>query len=513
MAMAAMLLYGCASLPPGSGTPKRLSYSFAHPEETFLGKHFSRDANCHPGDSGFFLINQGTDGLKARLELVRKAQQTLDLQYYIFRGDDSGLHLAHALLQAADRGVRIRILVDDGDTEARDDQLKILAIHANIQMRVFNPFDYRGHSGLFRAIDFALDKGRLDYRMHNKLFIADNAAALIGGRNIGDAYFQMSPFSQLGDDDLFTVGPMVKQLSRTFDEFWNSSLAIPVERLSGKSPDAESLALFRKKLEKCYNSSEVGAAEGDPLEDLISGRSRLIWAPAGLVYDSPEKRLVENGKMPGHLMRQAVERRLGDVRRELLLVSPFFVPGKEGMAQFKALRARNVNIRILTNSLNSTHVLIAQSGYMHYRLALLEEGVHLFEIKAVLGNPVGSGEDGKMLRYGAFGLHGKMWVLDRKSVYIGSMNLDERSEKLNTEIGLIIDSRELAKQVARRFEELTRPDNAYRVLLSDKNGRPRLVWQTSEDGQIVNYGTEPASNEWRKLKVDLMTRLNVDGEL
>lgn len=511
--MAPMLLYGCASLPPGSGAPKRLSYAYAHPEETLLGKQFGRDARRHAGDSGFFLINNGTDGLLTRLELVRKAQQTLDLQYYIFRGDNSGLQLADALLRAADRGVRIRILVDDGDTEARDDQLKRLALHPNIRMRVFNPFDYRGHSSLFRAIEFALDKGRLDYRMHNKLFIADNAAALIGGRNIGDAYFQMSPLSQLGDDDLFTVGPMVKQLSGTFDQFWNSPLAVPVEKLSDENPDADSLAFFRKKLEKSCKRCDAERAEGEPLESLISGRSRLIWAPARLVYDSPEKKLVEDGKMAGHLMHRVVERRLADVRHELLLVSPFFVPGRDGMAQFKAMRARNVDIRILTNSLNSTHVLIAQSGYMHYRLTLLEEGVHLFEIKAALGSSLGSGEGGKMLRYGAFGLHGKMWVLDRKSVYIGSMNLDERSERLNTEIGLIIDSPELARQVARRFEDLTRPDNAYRVLLSYKNGRPGLVWQTREDGKIVDYGTEPASSEWRKLEVDLMTHLDVDGEL
>jgi putative cardiolipin synthase len=508
-----MLMYGCATFPPESGTPKQVSHAYPYPEETLLGKSFSSFSKHHPGDSGFFLINKGTDGLKARLELVRKAQQSLDLQYYIFRGDDSGLHLAHALLQAADRGVRIRILVDDGDTEARDDQLRLMTAHPNIQMRVFNPFDYRGHSSIIRALDFALNTGRLDYRMHNKLFIADNAVALIGGRNIGDAYFQMSRVYQLGDDDLFTVGPLVKQLSGTFDEFWNSPLSVPVGRLSSDIPDAKSLALFRKKLEKHYNRFRKRGGESEPLEALIAGRTRLIWASARLLYDSPEKKLVESGKMPGHLMRQVVERRFSNVRSELLVVSPFFVPGREGMVQFSALRARNVDVRILTNSLNSTNVLIAQSGYMHYRKALIEEGVHLYEIKAALGNPIGSGENGRMLRYGAFGLHGKMWVLDRESVYIGSMNLDERSEKLNTEIGLIIDSRQLAKQVAKRFEELTRPDNAYRVLLSSRSGKPHLVWQTREEGKIIDYRTEPTSSQWRKLKVDLMTHLNIDGEL
>ncbi len=515
MAAILLLLHGCASLPPGSGTPKSPSGAFSHPEDTPLGRQFCRAAKEHAEDSGFLLINTGFNGLLARLEIARKARHTLDLQYYIFRGDASGLRLADALLHAADRGVRVRILVDDGDTDARDDQLRILTAHPNIEFRVFNPFSYRGHSNALRAIEFAFNKPRLDYRMHNKLFVADNAVALIGGRNIGDAYFQVDPLSQLGDDDLFMVGPMVKQLSVTFDDFWNSALAIPVNALTNKRPSAAILARFRKKLEEQRRSFNYAArlSAGEPLEGIFSGRLRLIWAPAQLVYDSPEKRRVEKGELPGQLMQRTVNKALRSVRHELLVMSPFFVPGEDGMAVFRVLRDRNVDIQILTNSLNSTHVLAAQAGYMHYRLALLEEGARLFEIKATLGNSMGSGETRKMAGYGTYGLHGKMLVFDRKSVYIGSMNLDQRSEKLNTEIGLIIDSPELANQVARRFEELTGPENAYRLLLRDENGRPELIWQTREGGKIVNYDTEPALSEWRKFKVDLLSHLPLDGEL
>ncbi len=505
-AMIAFMLYGCASIPRDA--TRNISSAYAHPEETPLGRTFSVDAAKHPGQSGFYLINQGVDGLLARLELARKAQRTLDLQYYLFRGDDSGLLLAHALLEAADRGVRVRILVDDGDTEAEDDRWKILAVHPNISIRIFDPFSYRGHSEALRALEFAFDKSRLDYRMHNKLFVSDNAIALIGGRNIGDAYFQISTQSQFGDDDLFTVGPMVRRLSGTFDDFWNSPLAVPVEELILKKPGGNALARLRRKPDAQDAPPEVQGAE-ESVRKLVSGKIPLIWAPARLIYDSPEKRLVEQGKQPGHLIRREVYRDLHSVRHELLMVSPFFVPGKDGMAMLRSLRKRNVEVCILTNSLNSTHVLSAQSGYMHYRIPLLESGVHLFEIKRDLGNPGGSGESLSLARYGAYGLHGKMWVFDRKRVYIGSMNFDQRSEHLNTEIGLVIDSPELAEEVVRRFEELTRPENAYQLVLRDG----KLLWQTRREGKIVDYETEPSASRWKKFEVDMLSHLHFDGEL
>ncbi|NNM81624.1 MAG: phospholipase D family protein, partial [Burkholderiales bacterium] len=496
--MIAFMLYGCASIPRDAA--KNISSAYPHPEETPLGRTFSVDAANHPGESGFYLINQGVDGLLARLELARKAQRTLDLQYYLFRGDDSGMLLAHALLEAADRGVRVRILVDDGDTAAEDDRWKILAAHPDISIRIFDPFSYRGHSKALRALEFAFDKSRLDYRMHNKLFVADNAAALIGGRNIGDAYFQISTQSQFGDDDLFTTGPMVRGLSDTFDDFWNSALAVPVEDLMSKKPDENALARLREKLDALDAPPEAVQGAEKSVSNLVSGKTSLIWAPARLIYDSPEKRLVEEGKQPGHLIRREIYRDLHSVRHELLMVSPFFVPGKDGMAMLRSLRKRNVQIRILTNSLDSTHVLSAQSGYMHYRKPLLEAGVQLFEIKRDLGSPRGSGESFGLARYGAYGLHGKMWVFDRKKVYIGSMNFDQRSEHLNTEIGLIIDSPELAGEVVRRFEDLTRPENAYELVLRDG----KMLWQTRKEGKIVDYPTEPSASEWKKFEVDLL---------
>ena len=215
------IVAGCASLPPGSSFPKKPSAAFAHPEETRVGKIFEDQARVHPDGSAFRILPVGADGFAARMQMIKAAQRTLDVQYYIFTADSTGLLVTDALLAAADRGLHVRILIDDGETIAGDEQILVLAAHPQIEVRIFNPFTYRGHLRLVRNIEFLLEARRLDYRMHNKLFVADNATALIGGRNIGDAYFQIDPDAQYADDDVFVGGPLVRKLSGTFDEYWN----------------------------------------------------------------------------------------------------------------------------------------------------------------------------------------------------------------------------------------------------------------------------------------------------
>ena len=201
--------------------------ALAHPEETRLGRQFENAAHEHDGNSGFRIIPVGADGFLVRMQMINAAERTLDLQYFIFRGDETGRLLTDAVLHAADRGVRVRVLIDDGETVAGDEQISALEAHPSVEIRIFNPFAYRGHSTLFRAIEFMFNASRLDYRMHNKLLVVDNAVALIGGRNIGDQYFQIDPESQFADDDVFAAGPIAQQLSATFDEFWNNALSIP----------------------------------------------------------------------------------------------------------------------------------------------------------------------------------------------------------------------------------------------------------------------------------------------
>ncbi len=454
--------------------------------------------------------------------MINAAERTLDLQYFIFRQDETGQLLTDAILRAADRGVRVRVLVDDGDTLEGDEQIAALASHPQIAIRIFNPFAYRGHSELFRSVEFAFNASRLDYRMHNKLLVADNAIALVGGRNIGDQYFQVDPDSQFGDDDVFTAGPVVKQLSNVFDEFWSSASAIPVEGLAGGGHTDAGLDAYRKALDEHRRQLKMDGtdyasrvASGEPLAGLMDGRLPLVWAHVQLVYDSPEKKRVENGEMIGKLMHRTVAKAAAAVQSELLMVTPYFIPGDAGMRMFMDLRRRGVRVRVLTNSLDSTPELVAQAGYMRYRKPLLEQGVELYEVRALLGNARGSGETLAATRSGNYALHAKLFVFDRQRLYIGSMNFDQRSRNLNTEIGLIIDSQELAQQTATRFESIVAPANSYGLSLraDAAGGSSHLLWRTQENLKIIEYDVEPARSDWQRAKVNFLSLLPLDNEL
>jgi putative cardiolipin synthase len=515
---------GCASLPPGSDFPRTQSAALAHPEQTKLGQRFDGKAREHDGNSGYRIIAVGADGFLLRMQMINAAERTLDLQYFIFRGDETGRLLTEAVLHAADRGVRVRVLIDDGETVAGDEQITTLAAHASVEIRIFNPFAYRGSITALRALEFTLNAPRLDYRMHNKLLVVDNALALVGGRNIGDQYFQIDPDSQFADDDVFAAGPIARQLSATFDEYWNNRLAIPAQALyTGKSSQAD---LHEKRADLKQETRQAKAdgtdyvkrvASGEPFNGILSGRLPLVWAHAEVVYDSPDKKKVDKGEMVGRLMHRAVAEATLATQSELLMITPYLIPGDEGMQMFNALRQREVRVRVLTSSLESATVTLAQAGYMHYRVPLLEMGVELYEIRSLLGNARGSGQTAAISRFGNYSLHAKLFVFDRRRLFVGSMNFDQRSMHLNTEVGLIIDSPELARQVAARFEAMVQPVNAYRLELRSRPGvedRPTsLLWRTVEDGQPVVYEREPARNDWQRFKVNFLSLLPVDSEL
>ncbi|MGO9446904.1 MAG: phospholipase D family protein [Thiobacillaceae bacterium] len=516
------VLGGCAAVPPGSSFPRLASSALAHPEETRLGRQFEDAARDHKGNSGFRIIPVGANGFLIRMQMINAAERTLDLQYFILSGDDTGRLLTDAVLRAADRGVRVRVLVDDGETEPGDEQISALAAHRSIEIRIFNPFAYRGHATLFRGIEFMFNASRLDYRMHNKLLVVDNAVALLGGRNIGDQYFQINPESQVADDDVFSAGPIAQKLSATFDQYWNSPLAIPAQALSRK--ETSHAALREHREESSEPSLQLKAegfdyvkrvAAGEPFDGIISGRLPLVWAHADVVCDSPDKKEVENGTMVGRLMHRSVANVAAAVQSELLMITPYLIPGKGGMRLFKDLRKRNVRIRILTSSLESSTVLLAQSGYMHYRVPLLEDGIELYEIRSLLGNSKGSGETKAISRYGNYSLHAKLFVFDRQKLFIGSMNFDQRSMHLNTEVGLIIDSLELAQQIAARFEAMVQPANSYSLALrpNKSGGAPGLVWRTQEGGKAIEYDTEPARSDSQRLEVNILSLLPLDKEL
>jgi len=518
-------LGGCASLPPGSNFPKSASVALIHPEDTRLGGQFDNAALAHGGDSAFRIISVGVDGFLMRAQMIDTAEKTLDLQYFIFRGDETGRLLTDALLHAADRGVRVRVLVDDGATMTGDEQIIALDAHPNVQVRIFNPFAYRGHSSMRRTMELMLHASRLDYRMHNKLLVVDNAVALVGGRNIGNQYFQMDPESQFADDDVFAAGPIALQLSATFDEFWNSPFAVPAEALDHGQRSMKALAERRgragERSEQQLQTLKTNGidyaarvATGEPYAGVLSGRLPLVWAHAQVVCDSPDKKNVETGGRRGRLMARSVLKAARAAHSEVLMVTPYLVPADDELKLIQDLRARQVQVRILTNSLESTPDLIAQSGYLKYRIPLLKEGVELYELRALLGNTRGSGQTAVISRYGNYALHAKLFVFDREELFIGSMNFDQRSKHLNTEIGLIIDSPELAQQTAMRFESMVQPANAYALAWRALgNGGSQLVWGSQENGNAIEYTREPARSDWQRLEQTLMSWLPIDREL
>jgi len=521
-ALAIALIGGCASLPPGSDFPKHASSAIEHSETTRLGMSPLGEEHRKDGKSGFRIIPVGADGFRMRMQMIQVAERTVDLQYFILHGDETGRLLTGAVLAAADRGVRVRILVDDGETNPGDEQLTRLESHPLIELRIFNPFSYRGHWRALRAMEFTAEASRLDYRMHNKLMVVDNAIALIGGRNIGDQYFQIDPDSQFADDDLFVFGPVVQKLSGTFDEYWNCNLAIPAQALAGGKGSRAELAEHRQTLRSEAQQSKAdgvdyltGLASGEPLAGIMAGRLKLYWAHSEVICDSPNKRDVEAGEMVGRLMHRSVAKAMRNVQNELLMVTPYLVPGQEGMQLLKDLRTSNVRVRILTNSLESSTEILAQAVYMRYRGPLLESGVELYEVRSLLGNSQGSGQANSISRYGNYSLHAKMFVFDRKKVFLGSMNFDQRSLHLNTEIGLLVESAELAQQIAGRFDAMVQPANSYQPVweaaVGDRAGG--LVWRTNEGAEPVEYRTEPARSSLQRFEAHLLSWLPIDHEL
>ena len=521
IALLLLVLAGCATVP-GSNYPKQESTALAHPETTRLGRQVDVQARAHAGAAGFRLVPQGVDGFLLRAELAGAAERTLDLQYFIIQNDDTGKMIMDGVLRAAERGVRVRILLDDSDDVMRDRQIMALGAHPNVEIRVFNPFFSRGILDFMRYAEFAVASSRLNYRMHNKLFVADNSVAVLGGRNIGDEYFQASSETEFGDFDVLTVGPLVSQISKSFDSYWNSELAIPIDALTFFKPSAAALDQYRaalaENLTKMAGSPYVRRlAAGDPLTPILTGKSSLVWAKGELLYDSPEKSKVQNGERPGRLLRQRLGEAIQQVKSELLVVSPYLVPGDGGMKLLENLRNRGVHVRILTNSLASTDMPIVHSGYQKYREPMLKDGIELYEVRPVLGKPDARGSGGSLSNPsgGQFALHAKVFVLDRRWVFVGSMNFDRRSLRLNTELGVLIDSPALARQVIARFNAIAQPANCYVPTLTgaDASGRQALIWRTEEGGKLVELKSEPMGNLMKGVKTDLLKLLPLDDLL
>jgi len=517
----AIVLGGCSTLP-GRDYPRPPSAPLANPPNPALLQPLAGAGRAHRAESGFRLYSVGVDGLLLRLELIAQAHSSLDLQYYIYHGDESGRLVTEALATAAARGVRVRILVDDAATVAGDEQLFALAARPNVEMRVFNPWRYRGHNRFVRGVEYLIGFRRLDYRMHNKLFIADGAIGLVGGRNIGDQYFQVDPESQFADEDVLATGPVVQDLAATFEEFWSSDAAIPAQALLPAADTGEAAVQLARRTTSVHKAATAGGnyqqklATGEPLASVLTGESQLAWARAEVACDSPDKgKRVAAGASVSGLLFAPVAREIRATHSELTIVSPYVVPTDGELRLLEERRAVGSTVRILTSSLEATDSLPAQAGYMHYRVPLLDAGVQLYEIRARPQSSRGTGQSARLSRYGNYGLHAKLLVFDRSGVYVGSMNYDQRSRRLNTENGLIIHSPELAEQALRRFAAMTQPQNAYAITLEPQQAgdSPALLWSTVEAGQPVSLRSEPARSSWQKFAAHFLELLPLDREL
>jgi putative cardiolipin synthase len=507
------LLTSCASLPPQADRIE--THAVTGTQNTRLGVAFTPQEKQHPDESAFHLLPDAVNALVARLVLAEAADRTLDLQYYIWHDDLTGRELAAAVMRAADRGVRVRILLDDLGTNADDKLLLALDAHPNVQIRLFNPVANR----TFKKLGMAAEFFRVNRRMHNKSMIADNQGAILGGRNIGDEYFGASSDVAFGDLDVLVHGPIVPEVSQAFDLFWNSAASYPIDSLMGRKADAAALADARSKLDAYLVSEEnnpyvVNARE--KLTHVIHSQDAVFsWGKATLLYDDPAKITRSPGDSKGHLMTQFKALDLQPTQ-QMLVVSPYFVPGKEGVAWLSGLTQKHVRVTVLTNSLAATDVAAVHAGYQRYRKALLEAGVRLYELKPATEDKTSDkGEDKKHL-FGSSkaSLHAKTYVFDRNSIFIGSMNLDPRSVELNTEIGVYCESAAAAAQVVDTLEpSLDRI--AWRLeLRPNPNGTSSIVWiDTAPDGTVKVLDSEPDVSGLRKAGIWFLGILPIESQL
>ncbi len=485
----------CASLP--KDYPRQASVAWDRSMPSRLERSLADDLARHPGQSGFEALESGMDAFVARMVLAEAAERTLDLQYYIFHDDLTGRLLLDGLLRAADRGVRVRLLLDDTAAKGRDAAFVDLASHPLIEVRAFNPS--AGRSSAAWVLGAAADFDRLNHRMHNKMLVADNEVGVVGGRNVGDEYFAATGAVNFADLDLLAVGPVVQQLSRTFDDYWNSDLAYPIEVLHGSAPDPASVQRQREALAAhrvAAKDSDYARRlkDSDLLRRLYQRDHPLLWGAARVVADRPEKAKVAGAPEAGLELNTQLKAAVTEPRRELLVFTPYFIPGDRGVESFRRLRAQGVRVRIVTNSFASNDVAVVHAGYARYRKELLRLGVELYELKPSLAAVPAE----VRRRHGSSqaSLHAKAFVLDRTEVFVGSFNLDPRALHLNTELGLVVECPPLAEQLAQQFEQLTRPEATYRLELEAASGD--LRWITVEAGREVRYEQDPEVGAWRR---------------
>ncbi|KVW69189.1 phospholipase D family protein [Burkholderia ubonensis] len=507
------LVAACATHPSATTLERTVSHALPADAATPLRDALAAPGAARPGESGFRLLADGAAALQMRIALARAATRTLDMQYYIATEDTTGKLLLGAALYAADRGVRVRMLVDDLNFRDIDRVMAALNTHPNIEIRVFNPFGASQRDVMQRTANFFTRIDRFTRRMHNKAMIADNQIAIVGGRNLGDEYFSASPTLQFRDLDVLAAGPVTRDISASFDAYWASGSSYPLRVLNHQTFDPKDLDAMRDELRahwrenaEPYNAKPLNAT---PLAQQIArGELGLVWAPAEFEADAPDKVAQPTDGYVSPPMRRLAEL-IRAAQQEFLAFSPYFVPHDAGVKILGDTTARGVRVAILTNSLAATDAVAVQAGYGPYRVPLLRHGVELYEYKARPGRPRLLGSRSRA------SLHAKAYVIDREILVIGSMNLDPRSTHLNTELALVIHSPALAQQVATIFARATQPDESYRVQLAALSGpgASELTWTGTDEGVLRTYHVDPYAGLLRNVLTGVFMLLPVDDQL
>ncbi len=489
------------SLKKGRKRDRHVSGTAADALPTRMGNAFQPLLKIHEGKSGVATLFNGRDAFANRILLTEAADQSLDIRSYIWNRDMTGMMMFDALYRAAERGVQVRLLLDDNNTVGLDKILATLNAHRNIEIRLFNPFRMRK----WRALDYLYDFPRLNRRMHNKSFTADGQATIVGGRNIGDQYFGAANDFQFVDLDVLVIGPVVDDVSDDFERYWDSRSSYPVDIvLSATKPASfRQLSESIRIIENNPDSDEFVEAirKSEFVHKLLNGKLPFEWTEIKMVSDDPGKGL---GLAPEDaLLPQQLANILQHPEEELLLVSPYLVPSGEGVKFFKEIADQVKNVSILTNAYEATDVAVVHAGYIRYRKELLKAGVNMFELKR--RRKGAKFKDRGLTGNASASLHAKTFSVDRSLIFIGSLNFDPRSAQYNTEMGFVIKSSKLAQQASAVFENDV-PESSYRLQLNENNN---IVWLEERNGGKIYHHSEPGMNFLERLGIGLLSKMPI----
>ncbi len=495
------LASGCANLR--EDIVRAPSQAFSDPQQTNLGHSYETAQAKHPRLSAFRLLNNGVTALLTRGALADLAERSIDLQYYIYDADEAGAFLLERLIAAADRGVRVRMILDDFLLGLDDQTLETLNAHSNIEIRIFNPFHDRMRWS--RSLQMVLQADSLGHRMHNKVFAVDGQIAILGGRNISNHYFEGAADANFRDMDILAAGPVVRDVGQNFDEYWNSPIVVPVAAFGSSTRVGEAyerfLALRAQALAEVGAFAEYRRHKPEIVRQLLTEADNMTWAPGRAIAEPPVRKETGATKSSSVIAKAlAIARQ--DTQNEITYEVAYFVPGKRGVEVMQDLQSRGVKVRILTNSLASTDVVAVHAGYAPYRDALVAAGVDLHEYRPDATRPE---PQGHRMRMGssASALHAKVVIHDRKLIWVGSANFDPRSRHLNTETGLLIESPALAERVLAGMERDFQPQYSWKLELETvpETSTRQLIWTGERGGKPVVFHNDPDASLWRRVGV------------